>query len=164
MPQDLTDDKSTLVQVMAWCCQATSHYLSQCWPRSVSPYGVTRPQWVNHHSISLKFYIGHGNITAVLCAKFLEIGIYRQMRFTMNFWWNSCITKVPLLINSKVIGVQLGLASIATEFERRAYENVPLKVPLCMSSLKFACYYYEKFCCNVVYLSHFIGGLNAKET
>ena len=31
MPQDLTDDKSTLVQVMAWCCQATSHYLSQCW-------------------------------------------------------------------------------------------------------------------------------------
>ena len=28
MPQDLTDDKSTLVQVMAWCRQATSHYLS----------------------------------------------------------------------------------------------------------------------------------------
>ena len=46
MPQDFTDDKSTLVQVMAWCCQATSHYLSQCWPRSLSPYDVTRPQWV----------------------------------------------------------------------------------------------------------------------
>ena len=30
-----TDDKSTLVQVMAWCWQATSHYLSQCWPRMV---------------------------------------------------------------------------------------------------------------------------------
>ena len=39
--------KSTLVQVMAWCRQATSHYLSQCWPRSQSPYGITRPQWVN---------------------------------------------------------------------------------------------------------------------
>ena len=47
MPLDLTDDKSTLVQVMAWCRQATSHYLSQCWPRSMSPNGVTRPQWVN---------------------------------------------------------------------------------------------------------------------
>ena len=47
MPQYLTDDKSTLVQVMAWCRQATSHYLSQCWPRSLLPYGVTRPQWVN---------------------------------------------------------------------------------------------------------------------
>ena len=47
MPRDLTDDKSTLVQVMAWCRQATSHYLSQCWPSSMSPYGITRPQWVN---------------------------------------------------------------------------------------------------------------------
>ena len=47
MPLDLTDDKSTLVQVMAWCHQTTSHYLSQCWPRSLWPYGVTRPQWFN---------------------------------------------------------------------------------------------------------------------
>ena len=46
MPLDLTDDKLTLVQVMAWCRQATSHYLSQCWLRSMSPNGVTRPQWV----------------------------------------------------------------------------------------------------------------------
>ena len=44
---DFTDDQSSLVQVMAWCSQAPSHYLSQCWPRSLSPYGVTRPQWVN---------------------------------------------------------------------------------------------------------------------
>ena len=47
MPQYLTDHQSTLVQVMAWCRQATSHYLSQCWPGSLSPYDVTRPQWVN---------------------------------------------------------------------------------------------------------------------
>ena len=46
MSLDLTDGKSTLMQVMAWCRQATSHYLSQCWPRSMTPYGVTRPQWV----------------------------------------------------------------------------------------------------------------------
>ena len=32
MPQDLTDDKSTLVQVMAWCRPETCHYLTQCWP------------------------------------------------------------------------------------------------------------------------------------
>ena len=30
MSLDFTDDQSTLVQVMAWCCQAPSHYLSQC--------------------------------------------------------------------------------------------------------------------------------------
>ena len=45
MPWDLTD-RSTLVQVMAWGCQATSHYLNWCLPRSVSTYGVTTPQWV----------------------------------------------------------------------------------------------------------------------
>ena len=39
-------DKSTLVQVMAWCRHATSHHLSQYWIRSMSPYGVIRPQWV----------------------------------------------------------------------------------------------------------------------
>ena len=45
MSWDLTEDKSTLVQVMAWCRQATTYYLSQCWPRSVSPCGVTGAQW-----------------------------------------------------------------------------------------------------------------------
>ena len=29
MVLEFTDDQSTLVQVMAWCRQATSHYLSQ---------------------------------------------------------------------------------------------------------------------------------------
>ena len=43
-------DESILVQVMAWCRQATSHYLNQCWPRPLSPNGVTRPQWVNDMS------------------------------------------------------------------------------------------------------------------
>ena len=48
MPWSPTDDdKSTLAQVMAWCHQATSHYLGQCWASSMSPYGITRPQWVN---------------------------------------------------------------------------------------------------------------------
>ena len=37
-----SDDKSTLVQVMACYHQATSHFLNQCWPNSLTPYGVTR--------------------------------------------------------------------------------------------------------------------------
>ena len=47
MQLDFTADKSTLGQVMAWCRQATSHYLNQCRPRSMSPYGVTRSQRIN---------------------------------------------------------------------------------------------------------------------
>ena len=46
MPDDLTDDKLKLVQPMAWCHQAASHYLGQCWLRSMLPYGVIRPQWI----------------------------------------------------------------------------------------------------------------------
>ena len=60
MSLDFTDDQSTLVQVMAWCRQAASHYLSQCWPRSLSPYGVTRPQRVNksrHDTTKRKPYL-----------------------------------------------------------------------------------------------------------
>ena len=45
--EDLNDDKSALGQAMAWCCQATSHNLSQCWSRSMMPYGVIRPQRVD---------------------------------------------------------------------------------------------------------------------
>ena len=43
---DLTDDKSTLLQVMAWCRQTTSHYLIQFWPWFISQNGITRPQCV----------------------------------------------------------------------------------------------------------------------
>ena len=41
--QENTCDKSRLVQVVAWCRQATSHYLSQCWSRYVAIW--------RHHTI-----------------------------------------------------------------------------------------------------------------
>ena len=71
MPQDLTDDKSTLVQVMAWCRQATSHCLSQCWISSLSPYGVTRPQWIN--SLSPRRCVN--NLKSAICEQMLQINL-----------------------------------------------------------------------------------------
>ena len=47
MMQDRSQGQSTLVQVMAWCHEAPCHYLIQCWPSSMAPYGVTNSQWVN---------------------------------------------------------------------------------------------------------------------
>ena len=47
MSQNLTSEMSTLVQVMAWCRQPTSHYLDQCCPRSLMPYGIISPWWIN---------------------------------------------------------------------------------------------------------------------
>ena len=46
MPKDFIDGNSRLIQVMVWCRQAASHYLSPCCPKSVPPYGVTKAQWV----------------------------------------------------------------------------------------------------------------------
>ena len=56
MSLDFTDDKSTLVKVMAWSREPTSHYLSQWWPRSMSPYDVTRPQWAKNASQVSRFW------------------------------------------------------------------------------------------------------------
>ena len=44
--KQLLHQMSTLIKVMVWCRQATSHLLNQCWPRFTSPLGVTRPQIV----------------------------------------------------------------------------------------------------------------------
>ena len=57
MTLDFTDDKSTSVQVMAWCRQATSHYMSWCWPRFMLWYGVTRAKWVNEKGPWSQFLI-----------------------------------------------------------------------------------------------------------
>ena len=47
-PQNLSDQKSTQVQVMTWCRHATSHYLSWYWPKFLSPYhmAIASLQWV----------------------------------------------------------------------------------------------------------------------
>ena len=78
MVLDLTDDKSTLVQVMAWCRQATSHYLSRCWPRSLSPYGVTRPQWVK----ASKFWLTQYSVSPIYRGR-----IYRGIGYIAVACW-----------------------------------------------------------------------------
>ena len=75
MSQNPLYDESILVQVIAWCCQAPSHYLSQCWPRFISPDGVTRPHWVNQWCScgSCDFFV-------------IPTDIH-------DFWWVSCELK-----------------------------------------------------------------------
>ena len=34
--------------VLVWSHQSTSHFLNQCWPKSPTPYGVTRAQRVKY--------------------------------------------------------------------------------------------------------------------
>ena len=95
MPLDLTDDKSTLVQVMAWCRQATSHYLSQCWPRPMSPYGITRPQWVN--TLKLRQSGCHFTDDILKCIFFNEV-VFISIKISLNFILKGPISNIPALV------------------------------------------------------------------
>ena len=83
MSLDFTDDQSALAQVMAWCHQATSHYLNQCWSRSLSPYGVTRPQC--YIMVTDLTHCGRDKMTPVL-----------QMTFSNAFKENRISNKIEL--------------------------------------------------------------------
>ena len=54
----------TLVPVIAWGRQATSHYLDQGWPRTMSPYGFTRPQVVNVDVLLGRSVLGASQVTS----------------------------------------------------------------------------------------------------
>ena len=81
MSLDFTDDQSTLVQVMARCRQATSHYLSQRWPRSLSPYGLTRPQWVKKQYYG--FYSKEDQRTSI--ENYLRICSFMKIPLNLSF-------------------------------------------------------------------------------
>ena len=80
MSQSLTDDKSTLVQVMDWCRQATSHYLNRCWPRPMSPYGFTRPQWVKWISEQVtSHHLNQWWSSLLMCTFLFQCGVLWDM-------------------------------------------------------------------------------------
>ena len=47
----LSNGKSMLGQVMAWCRLVIIHYLSQFWPESISTNVIIKPQWVNVNKV-----------------------------------------------------------------------------------------------------------------
>ena len=61
---NLTDDKSTLVQVMAWCCQATSHCLNQCWPGSTTKWRYMAPD-IRPYVCRQMASLGHSELTFI---------------------------------------------------------------------------------------------------
>ena len=78
---DLSDDKSTLT--------APSLYLDQYWPIYMSPYGITRPQWVN-------------TLRSEQNGIHSADGIFKDIYFT---WWHHQMeTFSALLGNSLVTG------------------------------------------------------------
>ena len=80
VPMDLIDDKSTLVQVMAWCRQATNLHLRQCWPRSMSPYCVTGPQWILiHNHVHASVHIVPTVLASIFVSLFISAPPFRKI-------------------------------------------------------------------------------------
>ena len=97
---NLTDDKSTPIQVIACCLTAPGHYLNQCWPRYRSLYGATRPQCVKPSAIKLKQYIyngfphrvrpcGYGYSTSQVCIQPKQTTLqYIQLKPWVNIYFS----------------------------------------------------------------------------
>ena len=89
MCQNTYDDRSTLVQVMAWCCQAPRHYLSQ------------GDRDLCYHMVSLgrnelKWFMGqydHSQVSMMVADVLLPIWSYDHLISTMEYpitkwvWW-----------------------------------------------------------------------------
>ena len=115
MPLDFTDDKSTMVQVMAWCRQATSHYLSQCWPRLMLPYGVIRPQWVNNMAAGGMAMSGIMSSTVLIIYLHSKSWIY-FLRFTVFFQWSHAVILQEIAWNVSSIYKPSGVVAIFCKY------------------------------------------------
>ena len=93
---------------MSSCCQATSHYQSQCRPRSILPHGVTRPQWVNRGRFT-KSHIG----TPAHPLSFLQAFDEPETLRLLGYHFANVIFKVIFLYeNFLLISIQTSLKFI----------------------------------------------------
>ena len=72
---------------MACCRQVTRHYLSQCWLRSMLPYGVNMPLCIKHDFSVLIHHITHfkcGSRVYTIITLVVEM-LYQQAQFWLQF-------------------------------------------------------------------------------
>ena len=114
---------------MLSCRQAISHYLSLCYPRSMPPYGFTRPQWVKVNKCNIKlwrmqsylhyiynsllmilFYTidctmkNHGDNSGIFHEHFVSVSLI-LIRPTGNITWNEFTSKIELFSRIRIIFV-----------------------------------------------------------
>ena len=91
---------------MAWCHQTTSHYLSQCWPRSLSLYGITKQQWVKAcsalqpHSLNTLRPRQNGRLFAdvIFTCIFLNEKVWISINISLKFVPEGQINNIPVLV------------------------------------------------------------------
>ena len=148
MPQNITD-KSTLVQVMAWCCQAASYYLSQCWPRSMSPYGVIRPQWVNTYSNRLISQIpqcirqiSHNapfrNTCAHFCYEMVHCGMWHRCILGFVRWvhlWLIVIQRLSKVLSARFLWLRVFMITKYLKYKVSGWSALAALTPLMLVCL-----------------------------
>ena len=121
MPHKLTNEKSTLVQVMASCLQSTSHYQSQCWARCTSfgRRGLVPPMnTILNHVGSCKPLLEKHAISYIMktpCLFYgkLDVGSSKLVRPTSIWLYGKLISHVmcALLLEVYDLWVTMHLAS-----------------------------------------------------
>ena len=105
MLQKASDGKSTLIKVMVFSHQATSYYLRQYWPKSMSPYGITGPQLLyrNMHcpimSIECKKYFIFGKFSISKC-EFMKKCMAADFIKAITHWgrvMHICVSKLTII-------------------------------------------------------------------
>ena len=84
----------TWLEVLPCCRHAQNHYLHWCWPRFMSPYGCTGPQWVNISFVLVLQQLNHQNAPADPMSSVCTGPIEQIIRVTFN----SGIAKEPRFI------------------------------------------------------------------
>ena len=74
----VTEDKSTLFLVMAWCRQGASHYLSQCWPRSLPSLGPNELSCI----CTILTWLSQGSVPALVADWLTTV----KNRCASHFW------------------------------------------------------------------------------
>ena len=96
MSQKTFDDKSTLVQVMVWCHQAISHYLSKYWPRLWCHMASLSHDELSHHwllpytNLARTSKLTHGPANYEVMANYAAEYWYNKV-FIANNHNNTCI-------------------------------------------------------------------------
>ena len=88
-----SDDRSVVYVVVRY--QTTTHYLYQCWPRFMSPYGVTRPRWVNSLRPKQKRRHLADDIFKYI---FLNENVWIPIKISLKFVPKGRINNIPALV------------------------------------------------------------------
>ena len=140
MSEDLIYDKSALIQVIAWCRQAASHYLRQCWPDLYSPVSqwLFPQQWAAQ-TTCISSYVRTTNFR-FFCNISQILLLYKTWEYYNKFdatkslgvcYWYAKITHGYMEHGLKNVAfyVQKHIAPWAICYNRLLVRDMPLEVP-----------------------------------